>query len=388
LVCPDGSLLDSAFIPLGWGRRDYYRSPAPAPAHWNTVRHLSLVARYFAGRDPAYARQCQEVACRVWSYMTRPGRPAERYRAPATPPLGHDGMNSWFAGFYPGSALDLGHRLAAAVELYRTTGEGGLLEDACRTADELVALQVGFGHEGGEPGDACFWEGPASDYLAESYSGHTSGLLGLCDLLDLAPGHPRAGRWRACLERVALQHAWSAARNPWGRVPGCWTSSAGNPVDAAFSFSAEGARPEGQYSGGRLAARATAPEHTCVLDYYPSLYNQEITGAALFLLRAARLLGEPAYRGIAQRQLDWVVGCNPFDVSSVEGVGYNQPHRGLFGEFFPPTPQIPGAVSVGISKKSISPQAYGLDNEYDMPPTGQVLWLMAELSAGEGSQSA
>ena len=31
----------------------------------------------------------------------------------------------------------------------------------------------------------------------------------------------------------------------------------------------------------------------------------------------------------------------PYDASAVEGVGYNQPQRGFYGEFFPPTPADP-----------------------------------------------
>jgi len=54
--------------------------------------------------------------------------------------------------------------------------------------------------------------------------------------------------------------------------------------------------------------------------------------------------------------------------------------RGLFGEFFPPTPQIPGAVIVGLQPMSFDPQQYGNcgPNEYDMPQAGTALWLMAE----------
>lgn len=74
------------------------------------------------------------------------------------------------------------------------------------------------------------------------------------------------------------------------------------------------------------------------------------------------------------------MGCNPFDCSTIEGVGYNQPHRGVFGEFFPPTPQIPGAVSIGVNEGSFSQESYGFANEYDMPPTGYTLWLMSDIA--------
>jgi hypothetical protein len=78
------------------------------------------------------------------------------------------------------------------------------------------------------------------------------------------------------------------------------------------------------------------------------------------------------------------MGCNPFDASAIEGVGYNQPLRGLFGEFFPPTPQIPGAVSLGLTAKSFDSESYGYANEYDMPVVGNVLWVMAEQAKQHG----
>jgi hypothetical protein len=103
------------------------------------------------------------------------------------------------------------------------------------------------------------------------------------------------------------------------------------------------------------------------------------------LYRAAAITGKDAFRHVAQRQLDWILGCNPFDASAVEGVGYNQPHRGFYGEFFPPTPQIPGAVSTGITAGSFTPAGYGFANEYDMPIVGGVLRLLADSTAASKS---
>ena len=100
---------------------------------------------------------------------------------------------------------------------------------------------------------------------------------------------------------------------------------------------------------------------------------------AVFLGKAALYFKEPAYAALAQRTLDWLLGCNPFNASSVEGVGYNQPHRGLFGEFFPPVPQMPGAVFVGIDENSFDPKGQGLSNEYDLPMGGWLAWLFQSL---------
>jgi hypothetical protein len=36
-------------------------------------------------------------------------------------------------------------------------------------------------------------------------------------------------------------------------------------------------------------------------------------------------------------------------------------------------------VFTGLSAKSSDPQGYGLDNEYDMPMVGWLMWLMADI---------
>ena len=113
---------------------------------------------------------------------------------------------------------------------------------------------------------------------------------------------------------------------------------------------------------------------------YSFCYNLDLIAAGVFLIKAAKHFGVPEYAQTAQRQLDWILGANQFDASNVEGVGYNQPHRGIFGEFFPPVPQIPGAVFTGITEESFIEESYGLDNEYDMPMVGWLLYLIAQIN--------
>lgn len=110
-----------------------------------------------------------------------------------------------------------------------------------------------------------------------------------------------------------------------------------------------------------------------------TLYNQEIMAAGLFMRKVATMTENRQYAEVAQPQLDWIMGCNHFDCSTIEGVGYNQPHRG--GAFIPATPQIPGAVSIGVNEGSFSQESYGFANEYDMPPTGSTPWLMSEMAS-------
>ncbi len=86
---------------------------------------------------------------------------------------------------------------------------------------------------------------------------------------------------------------------------------------------------------------------------------------AIFLLEASRLLGEPSWAVLAQRALDYTYGANPGCVSFIDGIGQNQARRPVFGQFFPSTPQIPGAV------------LHVRNGEYDMPAVGMTLWATA-----------
>ena len=92
---------------------------------------------------------------------------------------------------------------------------------------------------------------------------------------------------------------------------------------------------------------------------------------ALYLLEADELAGRPAYRACAQGMVDWIFGANGWNASFMEGAGQRQWQRPVFGQFFPSTPQIPGAV------------LHVPNGEYDMPPTAFTLWALARL-AGRG----
>jgi hypothetical protein len=280
-------------------------------------------------------------------------------------------MNTWFNGFYEGSAFDLSHRLRAAIALYKAGSRGDYLEQAANAARKLVALQTNPADSNEAP--PCFWEGPSKKRLAESYFyfWHTSGPLGLCELLELLPNHADAAVWRRSILRLAGAYRSLSDRNPWGLVPGRW-----------FFVG-----KDSQTGPGNEAADGDTLESNTVFDL-PSGEDTHEWGAAgggrSFLYAYHQFLynvDDMSYSRVAGRQLDWVMGCNPLDSSTIEGVGYNQPQRGLFGEFFPPTPQIPGAVSCGIQSDSFDLRKSGLRNEYDMPAVGQVMWCMADLAS-------
>jgi len=389
---PDGGLRDTICLPLGWGAREWYDSDAPPAAQWNAARALALAAAYLRPSDPDSAERYLQAALGLWAYMTRPDRPSGPYVPPEIPPRGHDWMGWFYRGVYQGSANDWALRLTAASALYRATDDPAWKPEIAQAATALVALQVGATVEAPPEAGGCFWEGPESDQLANSYwyFWAPSGPVGLCEAARLLPEHRDAPLWRNAVERIATSYSLMAQRNAYGYVPTFYRTG-----DPPPELKVDENTPAGQ-SGrplGQLESRSGA-YLALYYSYFGSfITNHELAYAALFLRRAADLLDRPALRRLAQRQIDWVLGCNPLDASTVEGVGANQPHRGVYGEFFPPTPQIPGAVMVGLMGTAddmpLSFEAgarghYGVYwLEYDAPPTGALLWLLADTMRGD-----
>jgi len=361
MIRPDGGLMDHVVIPLGWiEERNIYPNNAPSVATYTTIIGQALSAKLFESDDTEYSHKCLEIAKRMWQYITGPDYPHDPYEPPVIPKY-HEWMPGFFNQNYPGSALDLGDSLYAALMLFRATRENTWLEEAISRASALVDLQVG-GDAVLDPAAACFYVGPGrADYVC-AYCDGIYGPIGLTELIQLLPNHKYVGKWLRAIYLLAEQKSRIASKNPWGLVPSYWYRT--DP------------------SGGR---KAGSGYYRYFYEYHGVRFglNFDILGNALFLLRAHKITGNRRYRDIAYRQLDWILGCNPFDASTVEGVGRNQPERLInTDEFFPPTPQIPGAVMTGIcGTQEDEPAELGLgsDVEYDMPPTSLLMWLLVEL---------
>ena len=323
----------------------------------------AMAGRYLSDKDPEHAKKCLDVAQRVWRYAIDPASPPGPYR-PKVVPKFHDWLIGFFDNYYRGSALERGDALFAAIKLYEATKSAAFLDQACSLANDLVKLQIG-GDVAANPAAACFHVGPDRDEITGA---SLFGAMGLAELALLRPEHADAPRWKHAVELMASQKCNASERNPWGLIPSYWYAD----------------RPGAGRPGGtaryRYFFRYQGPNGSILLGP-----NHDILGNALFLLRAKRLTGDRRYFDVACRQIDWVLGCNPFDASTVEGVGLNQPMRFVnANEFFPPTPQIPGAVMTGIQGDTDdNPEPFGnnCSTEYDMPPTAMLMWMLSELSS-------
>ena len=92
--------------------------------------------------------------------------------------------------------------------------------------------------------------------------------------------------------------------------------------------------------------------------------NKFLVRKAILLARGARILGKPELRDVAWRQVGWILGNNPLNMSTVYGVGHGQPR--LYKSHL--APRSDGMVVQGIGGGS-----------KDMPYLQNGHWRWAEM---------
>jgi hypothetical protein len=261
---------------------------------------------------------------------------------------------------------NLGGALAASMELYQTTKQQSYRQDAIACASRLAELQV-TKSSGSHDGPRGFYRRSVKDSDPHRDIWHGCWqLFGLCDLVESSPDHADADAWRAALRSFAQDYlAAMSRRNSFGIVP--------------YGLFAD-RDPGGDRRIGPYWYRYFMRPGR---GWWVGI-NANIASAGIGLLRAARILEEPDLRAAAQRQLDWVLGGNPFLASTVEGLGHNHPPPFVNTiEFHPPTPRLPGAVMNGLGGTADDEPFVGDGiyhvSEYWTPMVAYTVWLMAEL---------
>ncbi len=356
LVQEDGRLFDSVIYPNHFGDRKVFADHPPFFGVFNVINAQCICARAFAEKDPDYAAACVTLGRKVYDYYTSDQAPT-KYAPKVVPPF-HDFLPKLFVQNYKGSALYAGGLLHCALQLYKTTHEDRYLQDARLYADELCALQ----DRSEAPTRGAFYRDGKKDHYISTTD---DGALGPMALVELSQMDVEKKAWYTETATLYGEHLLAmAAKNPWG-IPACYL----------YSYEAKGSRKLGD------------AYYRYFTDDYEFGCNKEILGRALFLLELFKATGDKRYHNAAVRIADFVLGVNMMNISTVEGVGRNQPQRLInTTEFDPKTPQIPGAVFPGFSGYPLTDEPYAdtsLANEYDMPATTFMLMLITRLQALE-----
>ncbi len=216
--------------------------------------------------------------------------------------------------------------LLAASELYAATGKAAYLDAARQRAVALLARQkrdgAWAGHwgvdEGGRP------------YFHAAEAG-----LPVVALLRYRTLEPEAPRQAQVLQAVKAYFAFELrvrdeVANPFGLARQLVQDLGKSPRTSFFFPHANESGYWWQGENARLASLATA-----------ALWAAPLVGAEAEALRA-----------YAQRQIDWILGLNPYDMCMLQGRGRNNP------EYEPAFRNAPGGVCNGITA--------GFTNERDI----------------------
>ncbi|MBO5761503.1 MAG: glycoside hydrolase family 9 protein [Lentisphaeria bacterium] len=338
-VSPEGFIYDCQFIPLGWGHRDYYNSPAPLSDHYNICRLLARSSLYFREKDPLYASENLALAEKIWDYVEK----SSFFDTPYVPPVenlprGTQGVVFYWQNRKNCTGMDLA-AAAAASDLFYATQKEEYRKRIMENMKKVLSCQIQEGEASGIFRDRLDNEKIA---FQDCGYGHThSGMVFLADLIENAFDSDSLPEWKKALEKYC------------------------DMLVREFRFLGIDSNMPLPY--GRNMRNDLPPGAPFFNDSPITLVHHSIasTSSALtksiVLASAYRLTGKKEYLFYSQRCLDFLLGWNKQAASCVTGVGYNHTIHNVYGQFFPSTPQIPGGV------------IHRIPGEYDLPVAGLLL---------------
>jgi hypothetical protein len=264
--------------------------PTDVNTHLAFIAAENKIAIKYRDTDPEYAGKCAESGRKAWEWTLENQEITN-----------HE---------------DLGLAITAASALFRYFQEEKYKRDAVRFTEQLLAKQQ-YDH------------GVINGYFfnLEEEGTREGGLLmmGLADFIQNFPESELAGEARSAMMQFAEgYYKVVASTSAFRNIP--WLFSKDSLV-----------------SGKKLGPYFF--KHFLHVGV-----NQHLARNGAGLVAAAKILEKPAFAALAQRQLDWIYGANPFNASTVNGIGYNQPDlfKTTAGEFKPHTPELTGGVMTGI----------------------------------------
>ena len=281
----------------------------------------------------------------------------------------------------------------AAAELFTTTGDERYLAAGAVHARVVLACQQQEPRQDfALPLAGFFYESPAkARILAFFHRGYEHAPLQALSLLAQAvPDHPDAGLWRQGLALYGQYIKDTATLiPPYGLLPAAVYEVGNTDYSGIYQ---EGDRSAGEPTMEEYNAevRNGIPMNdTHFLRRFPVAYQfRGFHGTLMSKARAAffvdRALGDAELRRIATRQMEWVLGFNPFALSSMYGEGYDYPPL-----YVALQPQLVGAVPVGFETfENLDLPYFPMQNsctykEIWVHTTARLMGLIADLMATE-----
>lgn len=289
----------------------------------------------FKNEDPDFAAYCQKCAQEDFEFAY------ERMNIT---------KNEYFFGYKPIVQI-MGEGLFAAVKLYNLTGQNCYLDRANFLARKVLQCQRQKLPDWDIPLRGFFYETPARKRpLAYDHRAHEQApVLGLTQLCKLASDHPALESWQKGLNRYAEYiKSISGYLEPYGLLPAA-IYEVNNPNFALIPREKSRQRAELKLKNYNQQVKKGIPlAENFYLRRFPVAFNfRGFFGVQLSKAKAAAAVGrlrqDSELLEIVKKQLEWIIGNNPFARSFMYGEGYDFPPQ--YSEF---ARDIAGELPVGI----------------------------------------
>ncbi|MCQ2142085.1 MAG: glycoside hydrolase family 9 protein [Bacteroidales bacterium] len=286
---------------------------------------FAFAAPFYANEDPVFARWLTNAAVQDFRFATE--------------------------DFIGQSTQDFAFASVSAARLYNLTNESAYLDYAASYADGfLAALQKEPKSEWALPLRGFFYEDATCSRILAYYhqSQEHKPAQALSLLLKAAPTHPSATRWKAACEMMATYYIMTSdAMEPFGLSPAAIYEVGNTDYSTLYHEGEKIGLPSMEEYNAQVREGIFLADST-YLRRFPVAYQfRGFNGVTLAKAKAMFILADATRRqdlaDIAARQVEWVVGFNPFAASTVYGDGYDYPP--LYGAY---AGDVVGAVPVGI----------------------------------------
>ncbi len=329
----------------------------------------AIAARVLKSSDPELAARALRTAEEDWGFAIVGVEDASTRTTPA----------------FAASRMELaGIGATASVELYRATGKQVYADKAVELAKVIVASQQKTPVGSTFPLAGFFYTGPDRDTLFHQFhrGNDQAGIVALTQLIEAFPRHADQKSWRSTVALyLDYQKKTAATTAPYNVLP-AYVYRLGDEKEVPDSGALHGATraayraqvEAGMPMGGEWYLR-NFPVWFARRGNYGVLLSQ-----AKALSAASRLLGDKAGLDLAQKQMQWVVGRNPFTQSTMWGEGYDWAQQ-----YSVSSGDMVGMLPVGMQSRGDTDLPYWpsqnmfVYKEVWVHPSARWLWIMADL---------
>ncbi len=367
----DGGMIVGIWTDNVIGTKDDMETPAKNDPSDNFISSIttSLAVPFYASMDPVFSEWCRKSAIEDYTF--------------ATEMMGQSLNQKNETELYSIAAI-------AAMHVYELTRKQEYLNDAIHHANVIMdCQQLERRTDWSIPLHGFFYESRDKKRPLEFFHRSNEELMiqALFMLLKNAPKHPDSPRWMASCQAYAdYIRDISKTIEPYEILP----AAVYQLNNADFGGIYHEGKPVGLPSMEEFNAQVKNGIHLgndFYLRRFPVAYqfrgfHAVLMGKAKAAFMLSELLNDKELKDIATRQLEYIVGYNPFALSTIYGEGYDYPN--LYGGYLG---DVAGAVPVGIEtfenedKPYFPMQVNATYKEVWTHTTASVMWLLSYLLA-------